>query len=373
RLRQRGFTIGPQKTIDALLAIEAVGLAHEADVKAALRLVLCASPEEQQLFDEMYPMIRNGVVPSEGQQQQFSFKTTQQGHQQSADEEDQGEQLSSYSGFGAEARAASAEETLTERIRNAISASFLQRKTVARVRIPEDGLKEMIAAARILVAGSKRRDLRRFAAARKGTVLDFRRTIRRSMHTGGEIVRLAPKAPRMRRTKFVLLCDGSRSMAGFAERFLQFAYAMTCCSRKVEVFLFSTELKWVTKALYATKRSRLAELTLRGAEWGGGTRIGEALEAFLQQHGRRILGKGTLFLMASDGLETGSVDLLRHAMQAIKRNCAGVIWLNPLLGISGYEPTARGMQAVLPFLDTFSHATVPEDFKALAYTVINRG
>jgi hypothetical protein len=30
-----------------------------------------------------------------------------------------------------------------------------------------------------------------------------------------------------------------------------------------------------------------------------------------------------------------------------------LIWLNPLLGLAGYEPLTRGMRAALPYVDDF--------------------
>jgi uncharacterized protein with von Willebrand factor type A (vWA) domain len=42
-----------------------------------------------------------------------------------------------------------------------------------------------------------------------------------------------------------------------------------------------------------------------------------------------------------------------------------VIWLNPLLGLPGYQPVTQGMSAALPFVDVFAPAHNLESLLAL--------
>ena len=88
-------------------------------------------------------------------------------------------------------------------------------------------------------------------------------------------------------------------------------------------------------------------------DWGGGTRIGEALKRFNYDWGRRVLGQGALVLIISDGLDRGNIDLLAREMSRLQLSCQRLIWLNPLLGSTNYEPLARGIQTALPYVDDF--------------------
>jgi uncharacterized protein with von Willebrand factor type A (vWA) domain len=161
-------------------------------------------------------------------------------------------------------------------------------------------------------------------------------------------------------------------MAPFAGRFLQFAYALTRKARRVEVFLFSTQIRRITDQLRMDGKGRLPTLTGLGMEWGGGTRIGESLERFLKDYGGCMLGKDTLVTIASDGLDTGEADRLARSMAEIRRRSAGVIWLNPLLALRGYRPETEGMKAALPHIDIFSEACDPPSFRQLAKRISYR-
>src|SRR3712207_2211327 len=88
-------------------------------------------------------------------------------------------------------------------------------------------------------------------------------------------------------------------------------------------------------------------------DWGGGTRIGEALKDFNFHWGRRVLGHGAVVLLISDGWDRGDPDLVARETARLQRTSHRLIWLNPLLGRPGYQPLTRGLQAALPFVDDF--------------------
>ena len=64
----------------------------------------------------------------------------------------------------------------------------------------------------------------------------------------------------------------------------------------------------------------------------------------------------TVTVVLSDGLDTGEPDVLARAARELARQSGRLIWLNPLAGIPGYLPIARGMAAALPHLDVFAAA-----------------
>ncbi|MGG4494829.1 vWA domain-containing protein [Brevibacillus reuszeri] len=376
-LRTHGFKIGPVQTIDALRAMEIAGLSFESDVREALRLVLCSSPSEQLLFDALFAAYFCGdnLRPhaADRKQQSSEEHPLAMGRKQSPNAPSPksqpntvkpsrtGDVLGFDTGISQESDSTEPKDT-----GKSILASLLQKDMPSRARIPLEDLDKAIEAAKWLLHRAKREISRKQEAGHKGKQLDFRKTMRMNLQEGSEFFNLAWKKPRPKRIRFVLFCDGSRSMTGFAERLLQFAYALTCCSKLVEVFLFSTNLKRVTGMLYEVKRQQLRTLPVLGAEWGGGTRIGESLATFLSGEGRHMLGKNTVVMIGSDGLETGSVEILQQSMKVIHSQAASVIWLNPLLAMPGYEPIASGMQAALPYIDTFSSANDPVSFKKMA-------
>jgi uncharacterized protein with von Willebrand factor type A (vWA) domain len=143
-------------------------------------------------------------------------------------------------------------------------------------------------------------------------------------------------------------------MERYSRLLLNFAYALEKAEARVEAFVFATRLTRITRQL----RSRTADTALdrisKGVEdWSGGTRIGEALEAFNRGYSRRVLGHGATLVLISDGWDRGDPLRLAMAMAKLQRASHRVIWMNPLIGAPGYEPLTRGMQAALPFVDDF--------------------
>jgi uncharacterized protein with von Willebrand factor type A (vWA) domain len=197
--------------------------------------------------------------------------------------------------------------------------------------------------------------LTRRARAGGGPRLDLRRTLRRSMRRGGEVLEWAYREPRSKPRPLVVLADISGSMERYTRLLLLFAYGLAASlPQAVESFVFGTRLTRVTRELAGRDPDgALAAASRRVPDWSGGTRIGEALRAFNFAWGRRVLGRGAVVLIISDGWDRGDPAALREEMARLQRSCHRLIWLNPLLGGADYEPLARGIQAALPFTDDF--------------------
>jgi hypothetical protein len=88
-------------------------------------------------------------------------------------------------------------------------------------------------------------------------------------------------------------------------------------------------------------------------DWSGGTRIGMALKNFNYDWARRVLGRGAVVLIISDGWDRGDPLLLSREMARLQRSCFRLIWLNPLLGLPNYQPITKGIETALPFIDDF--------------------
>jgi uncharacterized protein with von Willebrand factor type A (vWA) domain len=149
---------------------------------------------------------------------------------------------------------------------------------------------------------------------------------------------------------------------------LQFARALCACSRRVNVFVFSTELRDVTREIRATLTHGGA-LSGLGEAWGGGTRIGASLATLIERDGARVLTPETVVLVFSDGLDVGEPDRLARAMRELDRRSAGVVWINPHADTGGYAPAARGMRAALPYVIALSGARDARGFEAMAERV----
>jgi uncharacterized protein with von Willebrand factor type A (vWA) domain len=210
------------------------------------------------------------------------------------------------------------------------------------------------------------RRTRRWVAGR-GSRLDLRRALARSVHTAGDIVVLPRRRRRVRPRPLVLLCDVSGSMEGYSRLLLHFAHAITRRHRRVEAFVFSTRLTRITHHLRARRIDEAVSAASKAVpDWSGGTRIGAALVEFHRQWARRALTGGPIVLLVSDGWDRGEPDVLAAAVARLQRSCHRLVWLNPLIGSRDYEPLTRGLQAALPFVDDFLAARTLRDFADLA-------
>jgi uncharacterized protein with von Willebrand factor type A (vWA) domain len=217
-----------------------------------------------------------------------------------------------------------------------------------------------------LVWNPGERRTRRWVRGR-GPRLDLRRAIAESLRTGGDVVTLSRRARRRRPRPVVLLCDISRSMERYSRMLLHFAHALTSRHRRVEVFLFSTQLTRITRQLHLARASEaLAAVSRSVPDWSGGTRIGEAVKVLHQQWSRRALNGGPVVLLISDGWDCGDPLELAAQIARLQRSCHRLVWLNPLIGTADYAPLTRGLQAALPFVDDFLPARTLTNLADLA-------
>jgi uncharacterized protein with von Willebrand factor type A (vWA) domain len=188
-----------------------------------------------------------------------------------------------------------------------------------------------------------------------GAVLDMRRTWRRNLRYGGEIMEWAQRRPKFRPRPLVVIADISGSMERYTRLLLHFIYSLNAGSeRTVEAFVFSTRLTRITRQLQDRDVERaMKEVSTAVQDWAGGTRIGSALKRFNYDWARRVLSRGAVVLLISDGWDRGEPALLAHEISRLQRSCHRLIWLNPLLGSPDYEPLTRGLQAALPYVDDF--------------------
>lgn len=198
-----------------------------------------------------------------------------------------------------------------------------------------------------------RRQTRRTRPAPRGRAPDLRRTVRQSMRTGGDPLRLRWRTRRYRLRPLVLFLDVSGSMADYSRALMQFAYSARRAAAKVEVFCFGSRLTRITGQLQGRDPDAAIDQAARTVvDWDGGTRIGESLREFTRRWGRRGLARGAVVVICSDGLDRGDPEVLDSALDRLSRQCHRLVWVNPHLGDDpGFRAQSLGMMVAAPHVD----------------------
>jgi len=355
-LRERlGFRIGQAEVQDALRAIEVAGVVDPARFRTALRAVLCSAREEIPPFERAFDAFFFG--PRGLRQSDYLPRDTRP---RVTDE--------------------TAGAVLVERPRDVFTddepdgaqtwEGRLARYSAAAAQAPPPAISErdlpaMFAAVRRLIADVRFGRSRRWRPLRGGPRFDLRRTLRASLHTGGDPVSVRRLGHPRRNPRFVVLIDGSRSMTGYGALALQFAYALCRRTPRAEAYVFSTALRRITRELQRARKEDDRKLRGLGESWGGGTRIGASLARFVRSYEPTLVAGDTVTIVVSDGFDTGDTGQLVRALRRIRRRSATVIWINPHAADPHYRPEARGMLAALPYIDRLVAASQARAFGEL--------
>lgn len=339
-LRHKGFVLSADEEAIALEAMQFVDYSKREIFSLALKSVLCRSRTQLHEFDTLFneywkelakaidskvktevkPVLKPGTRDA-------SFKSLKSWLNGSRNEEI--EQTASYS-----------------------IAENLSRKDFSAV--PADELDELMRSIKAISRRFAAALNRRYKKSDKVKLPDLRKTLRKNMRLGGELLEIAFRKPKRNRTKLVILCDVSKSMDLYASFLLQFMFAFQQVFGRIETFAFSTSLQYVTDILKQNNfTATLRLLSAESSSWSGGTRIGESLNSFVKKY-VRLLDKRTIVIILSDGWDTGEIPLLQQSMELIHNRSKKVIWLNPLAGYSSYRPDVAGMQTAMPYVDVFA-------------------
>lgn len=193
---------------------------------------------------------------------------------------------------------------------------------------------------------------RRQRRAEKPGRLDFRRSMRRSVSLGGELLRPCYRARRRSELTIYSLVDISGSMALYGRFFLLFLYGLQKVWGATRSFVFSTHLTPVTGMLKAAGfRGAMAKILQPAANWKGGTDIGASLLQFHAGHLRARPASRAVVLIVSDGWNRGDSEDMAAGMRLVAGHCRCLIWLNPLMASPRFEPVCQGMRQALPHVD----------------------
>ena len=402
-LRTEGADVPANAGIDAALAIRTVGLADRGRTKAALRATLVSRERDLETFDRLFPSFWERLVePFEEPQERTPLTLLANHGSRKVDGGDQDTDVPAGGNGGSETTVPSPESAdgddddpfsdpkgQTESpdsspgsdrenevgftLNSSTYSQVGQQQPIDLGRVgADDGLASAVEELTRAIGNLKGR---RWETRSSGSRIDARRALRRSFGSGGTVPDIPLQARRRTAVRAVVLVDVSRSVLdtidrGFLLRFLRSTYDDW---RDVRIFFFDTDLRDVTDrfAVPSIEEALLA-LQRAEAEWGGGTRIGNAFATVREDYPYAIDRETTVFVI-SDGLEVAEVDQLKAEMARISRRSNAVFWLNPLAGTEGYEPTYRGMAAALPYVDGLFAFTDVADVEEIARQLRLRG
>jgi uncharacterized protein with von Willebrand factor type A (vWA) domain len=334
-LRRAGVDVPVDNVVQYVRAIEAVGIDRRDPVYWAGRTVLIHRHEDVGTYDRVFDSFWWGSSMWQG--------SPPPSPEDSSDE---------YGNDEADSPSSDGEPPRRAALVSYSDIDQLRRKDFAACT-PEE-LEEISRLLRETSVKAMQRSRRMRRSRREHGGHDTRATMRRTLRSGGEVVRLLHREPTSRPRRVVLLCDVSGSMDPYARALLRFLHVAVAGQGRVEAFAVGTRLTRLTRQL----SSRDPDAALRQAiervlDWSGGTRLGEGIGTFNDRFGMPGMARGAIVVILSDGLDRGDPTLLAGEMARLHRAAHQTIWVNPLKASAGYEPLARGMAAALPHVDQF--------------------
>ncbi|SHH33237.1 Uncharacterized conserved protein, contains von Willebrand factor type A (vWA) domain [Cognatiyoonia sediminum] len=362
-LRENGLRLGVAEADISLNALTHVNAARPDDCRSVLRAICTGCKEEAERFDDLFDSywmdsgrVKQRVIAKSLPRLNDDVHSSKDGTGEdsgasgSATAPDEGEGEADSDGTG---------KLIATQKQN------LKRRDLRDIVRAEE-IAEAEAVARLIGTSLRDRRSRRRIAARKGDRLHFRKTIRRSLSTGGEPLTLLKRKRPDRTRKIVALCDVSGSMSIYAQVFLAFLAGLMRAEKDADAYLFHTRLVRITEALRDKDAMRaIGRLSLMADGFGGGSKIGPSLQRFADTYAKRFVDGRSVVLIFSDGYDTEPPEHIAAALAQLKKRNCKIIWLNPLKGWRDYEPVAGGMAAALPHLDLFAPANTLADLAAL--------
>jgi uncharacterized protein len=345
-LHQHGVEVGVSDQIDAANALMLVDLLDRAEVRRAFRITFRIKPRDRATFDALFRAFWN-AAPTDVKADDLVRRRLPGG--------------AMPRGAAPGPRQLAAEEAGAERPEtNGSSPGYTRDVVLRRKPFEECSARDLADMERLLERLAPRwasRKRRRLTPVRGRGLPDLRRSFRRVLGTGGEMVSFARRARALDEPRVVILCDTSGSMDVYVKFLLAFVLAFKRVAPTTEVFAFNTSLTRLTPWLAPGRIGRTMErVAAEVPDWSGGTRIGESLMAFTAQYLRQYVTSRSVVVILSDGLDRGDTTTVAGAMRALRSKARRIVWLNPLAGDVRYEPTARAMQAALPFIDRLAPA-----------------
>jgi uncharacterized protein with von Willebrand factor type A (vWA) domain len=354
RLQDAGLPVPPARAADVARALTLVRPVSRGTLYWTIRSVVVTEDTQVKVFDAVFAEVFGGASDDEPEVELEDVTTVPDWQNDEAPGSTSGDDDESEQEIPL--TIASADEVLRTKRFDALAP---------------DELAELYRLMTALELATPLRRTRRYEKRRRGERIDLRRTLRGSLRTGGDPVRLRRRRRRVVPRRLVLLCDISGSMEPYARAYLQFLACAAGCGPNAEAFAFATRLTRLTRALRSRNPERAIQRAAAAApDWSSGTRIGEALRAFNDRHGRRGMARGAVVVILSDGWERGDPALVGRELERLSRLAYRIVWVNPRMAADAFSVRAGGMVAALPHIDALvsghSFAALREVTEAIA-------
>lgn len=396
-LRKAGVDVPVNAGVTAARAMVDVGFNDEKRARAALRAVLVSRQEDldtfNRMFEEFWRRLDAHLSPDAAAESIEDDEDRPDGRLSSdigtnadgTESRDRDEETSAESGTEpvdtttvvSEALLGGPDSNATADDETVATATYSPSGQPERVtvRVDSRAADDVVEAVRRVGSALASLRGRRWQQVTDGERADTRRSLRRSISTGGAIVSLSEQERKQSALRCLVLADVSRSVLDVIDRgfLVHFLGTLQAELRSCRLFFFDNSIREVTAA-FDKPSVHDAVQALQQAEtaWGGGTRIGNAVTTIRESHPEAV-DRRTSVMVLSDGLEMGDVSGLADGMAWLSRRAGTVLWLNPLAISSAYEPTAEGMAAALPYVDGLFALSGPTDLAELARQLERHG
>ena len=343
--RALGMAATPNRMIEVAHALGHIDLGQRLDVYHAMRALIVSRQRDLEFFDKAFDLFWRRPFDDWTQMDMPPLV------------EDDPRRMKFLLPAGASAVDSQDTNSATPDLKmTAIVPTWSSREQLRYKDFSEMSADELALARRVMERLPRSLDFRRTRRLRpgRGSRIDLRRALRQNLRHAGELFTLPTRTPGIKPRPLVLICDISGSMERYTRIFLHFMHTFATGMQQVESFVFSVRLTRITQQIrHKSVDQALKDVGSSVSDWGGGTRTGEALRDFNYRWSRRVLGRGAMVLIITDGWDRGDPVSLRHEMERLQRSCNRLIWLNPLLDLPQYEPLTRGARAMLPHTDDF--------------------
>ena len=330
-LRASGFTVTSGRMIDAMRALRHIDLIAPDVLRLALRVNIAASRDEEESFDRLFDAFWRDAPESERQATELELEPRPDDRNR--------EHPEMPPDLRGEPKQWSPDGVAREL------------DLAARWQEPRPDIEALL---RDLTRRLATRPSRRSQPSRRGRRIDLRRSLRRNLRHGMDLVELSRTRRRVRKTRLVLFCDVSGSMDSYNPFLLELMFGLQKSLGNSRTVVFSTEATEISAVLRQhSVRRTLSEISRLARHWSGGTDIGGALAVLNRDILRQGAPASTVVIILSDGYDQGDAARIGSEMRALRRRVRTVVWVNPLFGSDGYAPIAKGMRAALPYVDHF--------------------
>ncbi len=361
--RALGMNVTPNRMMDVGRALAHIQLGRKQDFYFALRTHLVTHPKEFAYFDEAFDIFWRR--PSDG------FTTL---NLQSLGEERRKKKTQFLPPLESSPSENGSDSKELDPAMMALVPTYSRQERLRHKDFAEMSAEELEMAKRAIAKmpdslGMRR--TRRFENGR-GRQINMRRLMKDVIRKRGDVTQLPTHRRKEKPRPVVLLCDISGSMERYTRVLLHFMHTLAGSLYQVESFVYSTDITRITRQIRQKNvDAALEDVGQAVLQWGGGTMTGECLHRFNWVWSRRVLGRGAVVLLITDGWDRGDIPLLHREMERLRQSCRRLIWLNPLLDVPEYEPLTRGAQALLPYVHDFLPITNLANLEAIVKALNN--